>query len=328
MDTIVKNKEQKLELLINKYDAGSVDYLVNSGDFSLETDYRDLYINDNQFTNKLRMNENALQQLCAKITVPYTFIKKSMETGYSGIAEEARNVLHTWLEYKYDPKTQLLVRAHDNYARAILSDRYKIVNSIDVFNLIKDNVLPKGYHIKEYHHNEGDLYMRVINNERIDIPGEDLHIGFNIKNGETGNLKLSADVMVFKQICSNGLMVTKGQNNMYNKRHFGNIDAGSMVTDFTNHTINNISTITRQVKDEIVKAMNESIKIDNLDAILKKVSTETKVVGSAMDVVRNLLDKYGMTQWGLVNSITEVAQQYDIDRREKLESYAYQLIGV
>ena len=39
-------------------------------------------------------------------------------------------------------------------------------------------------------------------------------------------------------------------------------------------------------------------------------------------VIKLMNNRYGMTKWGLINGITEVAQDYTLDRREELEAAA------
>jgi len=36
--------------------------------------------------------------------------------------------------------------------------------------------------------------------------------------------------------------------------------------------------------------------------------------------------RYGMSRWGFINGITEVAQMYTLDRREELEQAAGKLL--
>jgi hypothetical protein len=47
-----------------------------------------------------------------------------------------------------------------------------------------------------------------------------------------------------------------------------------------------------------------------------------------MQVIVFMRQKYGTTHWGLVNSITDVAQQYSLERRLELEHIAGNLLGL
>ena len=58
---------------------------------------------------------------------------------------------------------------------------------------------------------------------------------------------------------------------------------------------------------DMVKSIHDSTKMSETDA--KKV----------VEVMQN---KYGETNWGLINSITEVAQEFTLERRIELEKIA------
>ena len=65
----------------------------------------------------------------------------------------------------------------------------------------------------------------------------------------------------------------------------------------------------------------------DMDDFLARVRGQTQLPEEGAKKVLNLMQsKYGDTRWGLINSITEVAQDYTLERRLDLERVAGNLL--
>ena len=68
-----------------------------------------------------------------------------------------------------------------------------------------------------------------------------------------------------------------------------------------------------------VKNLNEQQFKDFVERI--KVKTKLSEEGVSK-VIQMMNDKYGFSKWGFVNSLTEVAQDYTLERRIEIEKVA------
>lgn len=116
------------------------------------------------------------------------------------------------------------------------------------------------------------------------------------------------------------MIVQKNQEEFYIQRHVG-IDREKFIYDF--HRMMACLPKTKQYLEErISKAIDTKLDYNELDFILTKFKAETQASDKAIEAVQREYEKYGDNRWGLLNRITEVAQQYSLDQKENFEKFA------
>ena len=62
---------------------------------------------------------------------------------------------------------------------------------------------------------------------------------------------------------------------------------------------------------------------EDIEELLEDIKETTKLSDeAATKVIEYMVQKYDKTQWGLINGITEVAQEFTLERRIELETLA------
>jgi hypothetical protein len=93
--------------------------------------------------------------------------------------------------------------------------------------------------------------------------------------------------------------------------------------------IDNIPMIAQMVTKSIEENRQTKITQKTLDDMGKHLKDTAKV---SDDTVKNVIDltnsRYGNSNWGFMNSITEVAQDFTLERRLELEQYASSFLRV
>lgn len=84
--------------------------------------------------------------------------------------------------------------------------------------------------------------------------------------------------------------------------------------------------IFHELKAEIAASINETRQIplkEDIEELIEDIQNKTALSEESAYEVLNLVDKnYKRNQWGLINGITEIAQQFTLERRIELETIA------
>lgn len=299
--------------------------------FESSSDMRLLYAPDTDYNNDLGtvrrspMTKYAMSQLCSKIGVPVRYVDKCIKEGMLDLVATNMNA---WLE---DYNKNLLIREYNNQIRGILSDRYSVMDAPDILEVLADVVDSSQYMTKGYHLSPERFHARVVQREMMSIDGEDLFAGIQIDSSDVGRSILSVKFLIFKQVCTNGLTISKGGGVLFEQKHIG-ISA----VDFRNElseALSRIPILEQNAKNLIEEQRTKRIKgLDN-EETLQKFSEEVKIKTKLSDeaitrVVGMMNEVYTPTKWGLINSITDIAKEYTLERRLELEKIAGEMLQV
>ena len=258
----------------------------------------------------------ALGQLGTKLHVPGQYIANCLDAGFY---ELAKNNINTWIPQYHGG---LKLRETDNHLRAVLSPRYSVYDSDRILDVISDKVDFNEYSIKNAFISEERLHVRLAHNEHLKVDGEDLFPALFIDSSDVGRNTLVITFGIYKFICTNGLVIGKCGGTLYRQRHVGinpeefeyGIAAG----------LKNIPTLIENAEEWVKKAISEKISMESMLAHLKAMQMGKKESEAVIDLMKT---RYGMSKWGFINGITEVAQQYTLDKREELEAAAGRLLA-
>lgn len=275
------------------------------------------------------MSDFALGQMCAKIGVPAKYIKKCFSTGRIDLASENMN---SWLN---EHDGSFLIRCWEDKVRGVLSQRFMTFDAPEILesvsNVAKDSM--GDWSVAGFVLNPFRLHVRLISQQRFPIGGEDLFPGIMIDSSDVGRSTLSVNMFIFKQICTNGLSVSKLDFELFKQRHIG-ISLPEFQEDFRKAVAKIPDAISSSL-DFLRGAISSSPKIlipdedsELYDGFVKQVQHDTTLGDeSARKVISLMQEKYTPTVWGLVNSVTEVAQDFTLERRLELERIAGDLLA-
>ncbi len=316
LDTLLKTARD-IEVL-------SSDYMVrraNSQKIRFNETAGITFIAEDVGIRKLPISRYALGQMCTKIGVPTRYIDKCIESGRLDLAQDNIN---SWLQ---DYNKDLFIREYNGGVRGVLSSKYSVCDSHEILKVVDDVVDLSKYKVKGSFLNEERLHVRLIGNEMLPIDGEDLFAGLYIDSSDVGRSILTVRFGIYKQVCTNGLVISKFGGTLFEQRHIG-ISADefhqglvaslSRVDELTEYAIGSIER-TRQESSHWTIRKNQ----EDIQEFINHIRQQTNLSeNSANKVVDLMVNKYEDTRWGLINSITEVAQDFTLERRLELERIA------
>jgi len=284
---------------------------------------------------KLPLTKFGRNQLSEKAGVPVLYLDKMIENGLVDLA--ATNV-NRWLDGQPDNR---LVRVADGKVRAVLSDRYRMLDNYDVAMQALDRARKYDATVQNAELTEQRMYLRfILPHKREDIkPGDPGIPGIQISNSEVGSGAFRVEPFLFRVLCKNGLV---GDHKLWQVHIGGRNEVGDILKDDTKAKLD--AALFGQVRDLIDATFDgtllkrqietlrlaEGIAFETKKAITEVVDVTAKDL-SLSDERKNDLLRYfakeGDNLFGLVNGITRLAQDVqDFDQREQMERYAGQLL--
>ncbi|KPL02057.1 MAG: hypothetical protein AMJ90_06860 [candidate division Zixibacteria bacterium SM23_73_2] len=290
--------------------------------------------------NAYPLNEYAHSQVSEKTEIPKTYYDRMRERGKVTLLA---NNINTWLP----EKDARLIRIQSGQIRAILSNKYRIVDHVPVLNVafreIKRKIEEEKQRIEPIDMNLTDIrmYLKFINHslsdEIFDVTevsegkkGDPVNAGIMISNSEVGSGGFSVTPFINIIRCTNGLL----QETKLRIIHIGKeLELGEIQW----------SRRTMELEDELLKAkmvdfidqcFTEKVFRKWVDQINEKAGV---VIERPVDAVKNIIKRFGMaekveddllnffakennTAWGLSNALTSYAKTVsDYDKQVELE---------
>lgn len=272
------------------------------------------------------MTRYAMGQLCNKIGVPVRYLDKCISEGMLDLAADNVNA---WLQ---DYNKDLFIREYNGKIRGILSDRYMTLDTPEILDVITSVVDGSQYSTKGFHISPERFHARIIQNDMMNVGGEDLFAGIQIDSSDVGRSTLTVRFMIFKQVCTNGLCIAKSDGVLFNQRHIG-INIDDFRCEFREsmkripELVDNFTSIVEESRKPDPKYSIERFTEQELAEFTGSLKLKTRLSDDSVGkVIQFMQEKYSPTRWGLINSITEVAQDFTLERRVELEKFAGDLL--
>ncbi len=304
-----------------------------------ETGRCSMFIKETHGTARYGVTHLARRQLAEKLKIPFAYFER-MRTEEPGLLD--RNV-NTWLQNDHERR---MVRTLDGQIRAVLSDRYRRLDNID----LAENVLPILQQLPEARFEsveltETKMYIKVVTPRiRYEItPGDVVQAGIVIMNSEVGHGMLSVQPLIYRLLCSNGLIAC---DHGLRKTHIGRIltSEEEAITVFRDDTLAaDDKAFFLKMRDVVEAAVSEA----NFRQVAQKMQKTVgiRLTGDPMKTVEVLANRYTLNEteragvlrhlitgadlsgYGLVNAVTHYSQDVDdYDRATEFEALGGKLI--
>lgn len=330
---VIDTRPKTLEKLIIKAN----DIALNSSDYRVaKANTHNIRFNDeagitfiadeDHDIRSLPISRYALGQLSTKVGVPANYIEKCVRSGRIDLAQDNVN---SWLE---DFNKDLLIREHNGRVRGVLSNKYSICDSHEILEAVDDAVDLSKYKIKGSFLNEERLHVRLVGREMLPIDGEDLFAGLFLDSSDVGRNILTVKFGIYKQVCTNGLVIARAGGTLFEQKHIG-ITAEEFHSGLVK-SLQNIDILTENATEWVRRAKHRdnhwssiSEYEDDIEEFVAYIRQQTNLSNeSAHKVIDLMQTKYEDNRWGLINGITEVAQDFTLERRLELERIAGNLL--
>jgi hypothetical protein len=283
----------------------------------------------------------ARRQLAEKLKIPYAYFERMREDQPALLD---RNV-NTWLQSEEERR---MLRTLDGQVRAVLSDRYRRLDNFD----LAESVLPILQQLPEVRFESVELtetrmYLKCIT-PRLKYemaPGDVVQAGVVISNSEVGHGTLSVQPLLFRLVCSNGLIAAdRSLKKTHVGRALGSEDEG--ITVYQDDTLRaDDKAFFLKVRDVVQAAVSEATFRQTAQKLQKTLAIP--LVGDPVKTVEVLAQRYTLNEseragvlrhliaegqlsgYGLVNAVTHYSQEVeDYDRATEFEALGGRLIDL
>ena len=283
----------------------------------------------------------ARRQLADKLKIPYAYFERMREEQPELLD---RNV-NTWLQNEGDRR---MLRTLAGNVRAVLSERYRRLDNFD----LAMNVLPILQRLPEVRFEsveltETKMYLKCVT-PRLKYemsPGDVVQAGIVITNSEVGQGTLSVQPLIYRLVCSNGLIAP---DRSLRKTHVGRALGGEddTVTIYQDDTLQaDDKAFFLKVRDVVQAAVSEAtftqsaqkmqrtlnipLKGDPVKTVEVLAQRYTLNDAERCGVLRHLIAEADLSGYGLVNAVTHYSQEVeDYDRATEFEMLGGRLIDL
>jgi len=297
----------------------------------------------------LKISETAHRQIGTRLDIPRKFYQRLRETQPELLTTNVNTLL-----YK-EPKRTML-RTLDGTLRAVLSDRYKRIDNFDLMQAILPTFQELGndLRVESTEVTDNKLYIKALfpKIESEIAEGDVVQAGIMITNSEVGAGAFRIEKLVYRLVCSNGL-IAPGEGTR--KYHIGrqadaNEAAYEMYQDDTLRAddqafwlkIRDVvrNTFNPKAFENVLGKMREAtgVKIENAPSkAVEQLSNRVGFTDKEQDLTLSALlsgagnpnNKADFTKWGLVNAVTFASQQVEsYDRATEMERIGGELLNI
>lgn len=240
----------------------------------------------------------------------------------------AHNV-NVWLRKLKETR---LVRTLDGRARAFLSNRYRTIDHHDVLEaalpvLLNESKKLGNIKIVSCDVTEKKLYLKIVSNRlTYEVKkGDAVQAGITISNSEVGKGSVNIEPFLLRLICDNGATI---EDSAVRKFHIGRqsaeLEAAEAVYRDETRKLDDAAFVAK-LQDVVRAAFKDEnfaqLKGMTIDATTRKIKAPIQdVVEEVVDrwalservkdsFLKNLIEGGDITQWGLANALTAVANK-------------------
>ena len=289
----------------------------------------------------LDVGEIAHRQIGSALGIPAKYYDKMRAENPELLAQN----VNSW--FTMTPQKRM-VRTLDGNARAFLSERYRRIDNAE----IAEAVLPilaemPDVRIESCEITESKMYLKAVNPRLTAevVPGDIVQSGILITNSEVGMGSMSIQPLVYRLVCTNGMVVNDARTRKYHVGR-GN-EAAEDYTLYSSETLaaddralllkvrDTVRSVVDQTRFErVIEMMREAkeAKITSTDIpqMVELTAADyglNKAEGSG--VLDHLIRGGDLSLYGLSNAITRAAQDVEsYDRSTELESIGYTVLGM
>lgn len=332
---------QELAVEIHRQANAKQDYLAETGTMSIVPTESGIGLSVNGIDGSFGINEIAHAQIGQYTDIPWKYYDRMRTQSPELLADNVNHWLHGGTETE-----RRMLRTLDGNVRAFLSDRYRRIDNAQV----AESVLPiisqmDGARVESCEVTDNKMYIKAVNPrimESVSV-GDIVQSGIVISNSEVGLGSVSVSPMIFRLVCSNGMIAADGA---VRKNHIGRAnDSNFDMSIFRDETIEaDDKAFMMKLQDAVSAATQEAVFAriirqmrDAKDAVIeprnvpKVVELTAKQVGITQyeteSVLGHLIAGGDLSLYGLGNAVTKYAQEVkSYDRSTELEATGYKII--
>lgn len=333
---------QEMAAEITRQNAQKADFLVDTRKLQMEPCGHQVYLNiEGNELEPLEINQIAHRQLGSHLKIPADYYDRMLAQDPELLAHN----VNTW--FQKEPSTRM-IRTLGGTARAFLSNRYRRIDNMEIAKV----VLPligkmTDAHFESCQITDSRMYMKVVNRRLTAevVKGDVVQAGIIISNSEVGQGSVSIQPLVYRLVCSNGMIVNDARARKYHTGRVNTLEENfqlyseeTLAADdhaFVKKIEDTVKAAVEearfsQVIDLMRKATQAPINTTDVPAVVKMASKDFKISEEeSAGVLQHLIEGKDLTLYGLSNAVTRHSQDIgSYDRATELESIGYKILSM
>ena len=310
------------------------DYIADTRRLSLRPDSSGQVIVEG-VNGGMPMRETAHTQLSATLQIPKAYYDRMRKDAPDLLA---RNANH-WLATQPAKK---LIRTLDGGIRAILSDRFRPLDNLDLAEAVLPKLQALEANVISGEVTERRLYIKAVSPRITGAVkvGDDIQAGLQVSNSEIGEGRLSIEAFTYRLVCLNGATMESVARRAHiggkQSQHQALDDAREYYRDETRQASDRAFFL--QVQDAVAgvltqerfdkhlltmrKATGEALPVEDIQEVVEIVGRRFSLgEGERKSVLTHLIQGADLSAYGLGNAITRASQDVEsYDRATELEA--------
>lgn len=334
---------QELALELHRQNNAKADFLVDTRSIRLDAYDSEVFLqmhdNESRPLEPLDVNSIAHQQIATYAGIPAPYYRRMLEEHPQLLAHN----VNEWLQRK---PAQRMLRTMDGTARAFLSNRYRRIDNMEIAEIVLPELQKlEGAVFESCQITETRMYIKVVN-PRLQAevtPGDIVQAGVIISNSEVGQGSVSIQPLVFRLVCSNGMVINDAQTKRYHLGQASSTDGNLEI--YSNDTLAAIDTaFIKQMRDTVAAAVDQArfarvidqmrtaretaMNTQDIPNLIQLTGKEFGITESERSgVLQHLIEGKDLSLYGLSNAVTRYSQDVDsYDRATELEGIGYKIL--
>lgn len=282
-----------------------------------------LSVKSEGFSEEYTLTNVAKHQLAQRLQIPWYY--------YTRMEEMVPDLLvanvNRWLKHNREPR---LLRTMDGRIRAFLSHQYRRIENLEVLEHVleaansRDDMEPMSMAVTENY-----MYVKFVCKSfeaEVNV-GDIVKCGFSVVNSEIGLSSLQVHSLIFRLVCSNGLVVAE-HGNGYRQVHRGLIrtlrahpyELTEGISQKDKETFATIGPLVKKALDQniftncvdaLITAKNVPFK-NKSDELIQTIGEQYRLTMNERDLVlKHYLIARDYSVFGLVQATTRASQDLD-----------------
>lgn len=294
----------------------------------------DLGTNGGRETYSLR--DTAHAHLSERLEIPRRYYDRMRRTDPDLLSIN----VNRWLDH--GGKKTRMIRTLDGGVRAVLSDRYRRLDNIDLAEAVLPAMSDAGVEVTSTEITDRRLYIHAVTPklEGEVTKGDVVKAGIVVSNSEIGGGAIKIEPLIWRLACLNGMITKQAMRQAHVGRGYGdNFDSEtwelfsdetrnltdaafwSRVRERVQIALSNVSVFNGEI-EKLREAAGLKIETTDLEAV-RDITTKTLKLsdGEGKSFLRNLINGSALNKWGVANAVTAIAHEPDVgyDRSVELE---------
>jgi hypothetical protein len=330
----------------------SKDFLVPTSKLEMESRDKELFLG---FTNgskhEIKLNNWSGGQLATYSEIPKAYYDKLKDENPALLATNVNHSFQTIAKQaaKNGEKESRMLRTVNGQARAFVSSKYRRLDSFDLVEAIWPTVQESGLLPVSQELTERRLYLKFVSPDlKTEITkGDVVRYGLLISNSDVGGGSLRVESFIDRLVCSNGLIMPTSMRKNHIQSDRAADDVFELFSDKTKFLTDaafwsqvkelvQISLRPENFEEQVAKlraTVTKEIKSDDMEKVVEMTMKTLNLPGkdkqkSVLSWLAKGNEGAGLTQWGLINSLTRTAQAdfVDYDQAVEIERAAGRII--